>query len=80
MSDAGIMAYFIAQNPNDLESGYKIVTNYKVGPGINKSLPELRQAIFDAMQILQANGTQKELMIKYTVDPALQRPVEQFTK
>jgi polar amino acid transport system substrate-binding protein len=80
MGDAGGNAYLITLYPNDLESGYVILTDYKVGPGIGKSLPELRQAIFNAMQILQADGTQKTLMVKYGIDPELQRPVEMFTK
>jgi len=80
MGDAGGNAFVIKQYPNDLESAYMIPTDYKVGPGISKSLPELRQAIFDAMQIVQADGTQKELMVKYGVDPELQRPVEMHTE
>ena len=80
MGDAGGGAWTIKLNPNELESGYVIVTDYKVGPGINKSMPELRQAIFDAMQLLEADGTQKALMVKYDVDPGLERPVEMFTK
>lgn len=79
MGDAGGLAFFIKQYPNELESGYVILTDYKVGPGISKSLPELRQAVFDAMQILQADGTQKALMVKYGVDPELQRVVEMHT-
>jgi polar amino acid transport system substrate-binding protein len=79
MGDAGGNAYTIKLYPNELESAYTILTNYKVGPGISKSLPELRQGIFDAMQILQANGTQRALMEKYGVDPELQRPVEVHT-
>jgi len=80
MGDAGANAYAIKLYPNDLESGFMILTDYKVGPGISKSLPELRQAIFDAMQILQADGTQRTAMAKYGVDPELQRPVEMHMK
>jgi polar amino acid transport system substrate-binding protein len=76
MGDAGSNAYAIKLYPNELESGYMAPTDYKVGPGISKSLPELRQAIFDAMRIEQADGTQKTLMAKYSVAPELQRPVE----
>lgn len=79
MGDAGGNAYTIKLYPNELESAYTILTNYKVGPGISKSLPELRQGVFDAMQILQADGTQKALMEKYGIDPELQRPVEVHT-
>jgi len=49
MGDAGGNAYTIKLYPNELESGYVIPTDYMVGPGITKSLPELRQAVFDAM-------------------------------
>jgi polar amino acid transport system substrate-binding protein len=80
MGDSGGGAYTVKLYQNDLESGYVILTDYKVGPGISKSMPELRRAIFDAMQILQAHGTEKQLMVKYDVDPELQRPVEIFTK
>jgi polar amino acid transport system substrate-binding protein len=80
MGDSGGGAYTVKLYRNDLESGYVILTDYKVGPGISKSMPELRRAIFDAMQILQADGTEKQLMVKYDVDPELQRPVGMFTK
>jgi polar amino acid transport system substrate-binding protein len=80
MGDSGGGAYTVKLYQDDLESGYVILTDYKVGPGISKSMPELRRAIFDAMQILQADGTEKQLMVKYDVDPELERPVEIFTK
>jgi ABC-type amino acid transport substrate-binding protein len=80
MGDAGSLNFTIAQLPNELERGYMILTNYEVGPGISKSMPELRQAVFDALQIIQAEGTMKKLMIKYNVDPGLRRPVEMWTK
>ena len=80
MSDAGALGYIIAASPNEFERGYSILTNFKVGPGIRKDLPELRQAIFDALTILQHDGTQKELMLKYNMDPELARPVELHTE
>jgi hypothetical protein len=43
-------------------------------------MPELRQSVFDSLQIIQAEDTMKKLMIKYNVDPTLQRPVEIWTK
>ncbi len=80
MGDLGSMDYTIAQLPNELERGYMMLTDYKVGPGISKSMPELRQAVFDALEIIQAEGTMKKLMVKYNVDPTLERPVEMWTK
>ena len=52
MGDLGSMDYTIAQLPNELERGYMMLTDYKVGPGISKSMPELRQAVFDSLQII----------------------------
>jgi polar amino acid transport system substrate-binding protein len=80
MGDLGSMDYTIAQLPNELERGYMMLTDYKVGPGIAKNMPELRQAVFDSLQIIQAEGTMKKLMVKYNVDPTLQRPVEMWSK
>jgi polar amino acid transport system substrate-binding protein len=80
MGDSGRLDYAIAQMPNELERGYMILTDYKVGPGITKSMPELRQAVFDSLNIIQAEGTMKQLMVKYNVNPDLQRPVEMWTK
>ena len=80
MGDLGSMDFTIAQLPTELERGYMMLTNYKVGPGISKSMPELRQAVFNSLQIIQADGTMKKLMVKYNVDPTLQRPVEMWTK
>jgi polar amino acid transport system substrate-binding protein len=80
MGDLGSMDYTIAQLPNELERGYMMLTDYKVGPGISKSMPELRQAVFNSLQIIEADGTMKKLMIKYNVDPSLERPAEILTK
>jgi polar amino acid transport system substrate-binding protein len=80
MGDSGALGFIIATYPNELERAFTILTNYKVGPGVRKDLPELRQAIFDALTILQADGTQKTLMVKYSMDPDLARPVELHTE
>ena len=59
MGDAGGNARTIKLYPNELESGFAILTDYRVGPGISKSLPEMRQAIFDSMHILQGRRRAK---------------------
>jgi polar amino acid transport system substrate-binding protein len=78
--DTGSAGYMANKMPNDIALAFTITTQFKVAVGINKSLPELRGAIFDAMQILQADGTQKALMTKYFIDPSLQIPTEMLTK
>jgi polar amino acid transport system substrate-binding protein len=65
---------------NDIEIAFSAKSQSRVGVGVNKTLPELRQAILDALQILQADGTQKALMTKYGIDPSLQVPSEALTK
>lgn len=78
--DTGGAGYMKSKMPNDIDLAFTITTQFKVAVGINKSLTELRGAIFDAMQILQADGTQKALMAKYSIDPSLQIPTEVLTK
>jgi polar amino acid transport system substrate-binding protein len=80
MSDASALGYIIAMSPNEFERGYTIRTDFTVGPGIRKDQPELRQAIFDVLTILQQNGTQKDLMVKYNMDPSLALPVATHTE
>jgi polar amino acid transport system substrate-binding protein len=80
MSDAAALGYIIAMSPNEFERGYTIRTDFTVGPGIRKDQPELRQAIFDVLTILQQNGTQKDLMVKYNMDPSLALPVATHTE
>lgn len=78
--DTGASGFMVKKMPNELEIAFTTKTQFKVAVGINKGLPELRQAIFDAMQIMQTNGTQKELMLKYGIDPGLMIPTEILTK
>lgn len=80
MTDSGVVGQIAALSPELFERAFTIKTDFKIGPGISKNLPELRQAVFDTMQILQADGTQAKLMAKYGFDPSLQLPVELSTK
>ena len=78
--DTGTAGYMTNSMPNDIQIGYTITTQFKVAVGINKAETVLRQAIFDAMQILQADGTQRALMERYHIDPSLQIPTEILTQ
>ena len=46
----------------------------------SQRLGEVDAGFVDTMKILEADGTLKSLMVKYEVDPELQRPVEVWTK
>jgi polar amino acid transport system substrate-binding protein len=76
MTDVGMADRYIQESPDLLELGLKIETGFKAGIGISKKEPELRQAIYDALQILQAKGAEKELAAKYKADPNLEVPAE----
>jgi polar amino acid transport system substrate-binding protein len=80
MTDSGWVGQAVASNPDDFERAFTIKTDFKVGPGISKSEPALRDAIFEAVKLLQADGTQAALMAKYHIDPGLQLPAELFTR
>jgi polar amino acid transport system substrate-binding protein len=76
MTDVGMADRYIQESPDVLELGLKIETGFKAGIGVNKKEPELRQAIYDALSVLQAKGVEKELAAKYKADPKLEVPAE----
>lgn len=80
MTDNGVVAQLTAMSPNDYERAFTIKTDFKIGPGINKAMPELRQAIAEALSVLVADGTMAKLTAKYGFDSALLLPVEVWTK
>jgi polar amino acid transport system substrate-binding protein len=80
LSDGGFVGNMVKTEGSEFAQAFTIRSNFKVGPGITRTIPELRQAITDALLQLQADGTMKTLMAKYGVDPSLMLPVESFTK
>lgn len=78
--DTGASGFMVKKMPNDIEIAFTTKTQFKVAVGINKKLPELRQAMFEALKILQADGTQTRLMEKYGINADLLIPTEILTK
>lgn len=76
MTDSGVVGQLVSLNPNDFERAFTIKTDFKIGPGINKSMPDLVQAVADTVKLLQANGTMQDLLKKYGFDLSLMLPVE----
>jgi polar amino acid transport system substrate-binding protein len=64
---------FARDNPHT-ERAFVIVSGIKVGVGVGKDNPELTQAIFEAIQILQADGTEREILQKNGMDPGSGTP------
>lgn len=78
--DAGGAGYMMSKMADEIAIAFTNVTPHKVGVAVNKGLPQLRDAIHDALKVLQADGTQKALMERYHIDTALQTPTEILTK
>lgn len=69
-----------AKTVGDVDIAYTVKTEFMVAVGVNRKEPELRQAIFDAMRIIQADGTQAAIMQRYGIDPALMIPTQIIAK
>lgn len=80
MIDLGLVNSFIAADPNSFSLAFTIFTDYKVGVGIAKNNQQLTQAVFDALKILQANGTETRLYAKYNFNHEQALPAEILTK
>jgi len=78
--DAGGAGYMMSKMADEIDRAFTNVTPHKVGVAVNKSQTQLRDAIHDALVVLQADGTQKDLMQQYHIDTALQTPTEILTK
>ena len=63
-------------NPDKLERAFAFKTNIRIGAAVRKGNEELLMAVRDAIQALQANGTQKRLLEKNGMDPTLIVPAE----
>lgn len=74
LSDLSMVDLLAASNPALYQRAYKILTGFNIGAAVKKGNKDLLQAIYDGMQIMQANGTQKVIFTKYHLDPDLALP------
>jgi len=75
MSDLALVDTLAFDNPAVFERGFKIVSDFKIGVAVKKGNDDVLKAIADAMKILQENGTEKQILETYKVDPSLIIPV-----
>ena len=80
LSDLGTTSSLVQASPDQYELGFTIFTDYKVGPAVQKGNADLLQALYDGLKVQQVNGTIKQVMQTYGIDPALAIPVEQLTQ
>src|SRR5262249_31541674 len=76
----GLVDQMVADNPDKLERAFMVLSNIKVGVGLNKQGGDLGQAIMDGMAAIRANGMEKSIYDKYHVDYKLAMPLELLTK
>jgi polar amino acid transport system substrate-binding protein len=76
----GLVDQMVADNPDKLERAFMILTDYKVGVGLNKQNQELGQAIMDGLAAIRADGSEKAIYDKYHFDYKLAQPFELLTK
>ncbi len=75
LSDLSMVDSLAANNPAVYERAYKILTGFLIGAAVKKGNADLLHAIADGLAVMQANGTQKAIFVKYHIDPALAVPV-----
>ncbi len=78
MSDLALVDKLAFDNPAVFERGFKIVSDFKIGVAVKKGNEDLLKAIYDAMRVLQDNGTEKQILETYKIDPSLMEPVAVF--
>ena len=76
----GAVDQMVVDNPDKLERGFMILTDWKVGVGVRKANAELAQAIFDALTVMRADGQEKTIYDKYHFDYSVAMPFEILTK
>ena len=76
----GAVDQMVVDNPDKLERGFMILTDWKVGVGVRKANAELAQAIFDALTVMRADGSEKAIYDKYHFDYSVAMPFEILTK
>jgi polar amino acid transport system substrate-binding protein len=76
MNDLALIDILAADSKGELERAVKIISNFKIGVAVKKGRDDLVTAIHDGIVMMQKNGTEKELYVKYKIDPALALPSE----
>jgi polar amino acid transport system substrate-binding protein len=76
----GLVDQMVADNPDKLERAFMVLSNIKVGVGINKQSGDLGQAIMDGLAAIRASGAEKAIYDKYHIDYKLSMPLEMLTK
>jgi polar amino acid transport system substrate-binding protein len=76
LGDLTLAGQFVSQYPNQLEIGFRIASGLKIAAAVRKNSEDLLNAISEAVQVMQKNGTQAKLQETYHLDPSLFEPTQ----
>lgn len=79
LTDLALTDRLSKENAKAFSRGFKIETGFLIGAAVKKGNADLLKVIGDGIKIMQESGKQKELLQKYTIDPALQIPAAEKT-
>ncbi len=74
MTDLAVVDQLAADNPKLYERAYKILTGFNIGAAVKKGNADLLHAIYDGLQVMQAEGKEKLIFAKYKIDGDMQIP------
>jgi polar amino acid transport system substrate-binding protein len=76
MFDSVLLDQAVKESNGQTEKAFNVPLNLKLGVAVKKGNDQLEQAVYQTLQILQANGTQKQLYEKNGIDPSIALPTE----
>jgi polar amino acid transport system substrate-binding protein len=76
MTDLALVDQLARDNPTAFERGFSILSGFKVGVAVKNGREDLLTALYEGMKEVQADGTERELIKKYGMDPVLQITAE----
>ncbi len=80
LTDLALVDKTVQDNPQIYVRAFGIVSGFQIGVAVKKGNTELAQAILDGIKAMQADGVQKEIFVKYGIDPSLALPAELKTQ
>ena len=80
MTDLALVDSLVDGHPQLYTRAFKILTGFKIAAAVKKGNTELGNAIYNGLQVLQADGGQKAIFAKYKIDPDMMLPAATLTK
>lgn len=78
--DLTLAGGFTSQMPDKVEIGFRVASGLKIAAAVRKDNDQLLNALHEAIQVLQMDGTQEKLQQTYHLDKSLFEPTEILTK